>query len=120
MSRWGLNVHYHPYSPGSERERLMGQAKIVLSLRFAPGYQVETIRLVHALGNECFVVCEEGLGIEPFADGLVSCDYGSLAYVCADWAGRPASERQAVARRGRNLAAGTGPRVREALAAAGF
>jgi hypothetical protein len=120
MSRWGLRVKYHPHSPGDQRERLMGQAKVVLSLRFAQGYQVETIRLVHALANECFVVCEDGPGIEPFTDGLVPCDYESLAYTCAEWAGRSQEERQRVARRGRELARATQVGVREALVAAGL
>jgi hypothetical protein len=120
MSSWGLRVHYHPHSPGAEREQLMGQAKVVLSLRFADGYQVESIRLIHALANECFVVCEEGPGVEAFQGGLVSADYGALTYVCADWSGRSELERAEVAQRGRRVAVGTQAEVREALVSAGF
>ena len=120
MSRWRLRVHYHPHSGDGERERLMGRAKTVLSLRFADGYQVETIRLTHALANECFVVCEEGSGIESFEGGLVSSHYDSLTLACADWVGRPDVDRRSVAARGRELARATGQSVRQALELFGF
>jgi hypothetical protein len=81
---------------------------------------VESIRLIHALANELFVVCEEGRGTEPFAGGLVTCEYDSLTLLCADWIGRSEDERRAIAARGRTLALATAPDVRRALAAAGL
>lgn len=112
MQELGLKVEYHKHSDDNRREELMGQAKVSLCLRAGEGYQVEPIRLVHALGNECFVVCEDGPGIEPFEAGLVKCKYEDLAATCAKWCLKSQADRDAVTEMGKRLARGTEADVR--------
>jgi hypothetical protein len=90
---------------GSQRDRLIARAKIVLNLHYYESKVFEVARVSYLLANERFVVCERGCDAAEdaeFAQGVVFADYGDLVEACVAYLGRP-DERQRIAQAGFEL-----------------
>jgi hypothetical protein len=90
---------------GSQRDRLIARAKVVLNLHYYESKVFEAVRVSYLLANWRFVVCERGCDAAEeaeFTQGIVFADYGDLVDACVAYLGRP-DERQRIAQAGFEL-----------------
>jgi hypothetical protein len=87
---------------GSQRDRLIARAKVVLNLHYYESKVFEVVRVSYLLANRRFVVCERGCDPAEdaeFAQGVVFADYGDLVDTCVAYLAR-ADELERIARAG--------------------
>jgi hypothetical protein len=87
---------------GSQRDRLIARARVVLNLHYYESKVFEVVRVSYLLANGRFVVCERGCDPAEdaeFAQGVVFADYGDLVDTCVAYLAR-ADERERIARAG--------------------
>lgn len=86
---------------GEERDREIGQAKILLNIHYYEAQIMEQTRLSYLLANRTFVVSESSPD-DPYGGGIATAPYGELVSTCLRYLG-DAEARFRIARAGYQL-----------------
>jgi hypothetical protein len=83
-SLWQRGVKVKPVFGvyGTERDEMIGRAKIVLNVHQFEVPRLEQVRLAYLLNNKVFVVSERSEEEAMYGDGVVFCEYGELVDCC--------------------------------------
>jgi len=105
LSRRGLRAHAAFGVYGTDRDRLVARAKVVLNVHYYEAKVFEIVRVSYLLANGRCVVSERGADPaeeREFEDGVAFADYGRLADACEELCG-DAAKRRRVADAGRRV-----------------